>query len=81
MAWLEEDLEACLLCLKLPKKHRNRVSTTNMLERLFGENRRCVRVIPHFFAKAGVKLVYATMLAALQRWRGVKMTPAIGLSH
>lgn len=61
----EDDLEACLQCLKLPKAHHKRVRTTNLLERLFGENRRRVKTIPHFFAeKAGLKLVYATMLAA-----------------
>jgi transposase-like protein len=74
MACLAEDLEACLQCLKLPPDHHKRVRTTNVLERLFGENRRRVKVIPHFFAeKAGLKLVYATMLAASKKWRGVKM--------
>ena len=78
MACLEEDLETCLQCLKLPTEHHKRVRTTNLLERLFGENRRRVKVILHFFAeKAGMKLVYATMLAASAKWRGVKMTPLI----
>ena len=74
MACLQEDLEACLQCLKLPKVHHKRVRTTNLLERLFGENRRRVKVVPHFFAEqAGLKLVYATMLAASRQWRGVIM--------
>jgi transposase-like protein len=74
MECLGEDLEACLQCLRLPADHHKRVRTTNLLERLFGENRRRVKVIPHFFAeKAGLKLVYATMLAASKKWRGVKM--------
>lgn len=78
MACLEEDLETCLQVLKLPAEHRKRVRTTNLLERLFGENRRRVKVIPHFFAeKAGMKLVYATLLAASAKWRGVKVTPLI----
>ena len=64
--------------LKLPAEHPKRVRTTNLLERLFDENRRRVKVIPHFFVeKAGMKLVYATMLAASAKWRGVKMTPLI----
>jgi transposase-like protein len=56
---------------------------TNLLERLFEENRRRVKVIPHFFAeKAGMKLVYATLLATANlsacdaqagKWRGVRM--------
>ena len=78
MACLEEDLEACLQVLRLPEEHRRRVRTNNGLERLFGENRRRVKVIPHFFTeKAGIKLVYATLVAASQNWRGVTMTPAI----
>ena len=78
MVCLEEDLEACLQVLRLPQEHRRRLRTSNGLERLFGENRRRVKVIPHFFTeKAGMKLVYATLLAASQNWRGVTMTPAI----
>jgi transposase-like protein len=78
MACMEEDLEACLQVLRLPEVHRRRMRTSNGLERLFGENRRRVKVIPHFFAeKAGIKLVYATMVAASQKWRGVTMTPEI----
>lgn len=78
MACLEEDLEACLQCLKLPPEHHKRVRTINLLERLFGENRRRVKVIPHFFAEhAGLKLVYAAMLAASKKWRGVKMDAII----
>ena len=55
-----------------------RMRTSNGLERLFGENRRRVKVIPHFFTeKAGIKLVYATLVAASQNWRGVTVTPEI----
>ncbi len=78
MVCLEEDLEACRQVLRLPEEHRRRLRTSNGLERLFGENRRRVKVIPHFFTeKAGIKLVYATLIAASQNWRGVAMTPAI----
>ena len=78
MACLEEDLEACLQVLRLPEQHRRRMRTSNGLERLFGENRRRVKVIPHFFTeKAGIKLVYATLVAASQNWRGVTVTPEI----
>ena len=78
MKCMAEDLKACLQCLRLPAEHHKRVRTTNLLERLFGENRRRVKVIPHFFAeRAGMKLVYATMLAASRRWHGVQMNPSI----
>jgi len=74
MKCMADDLAACLQCLKLPAEHHRRVRTTNLLERLFGENRRRVKVIPHFFAeRAGMKLVYATMLGASRRWHGVQM--------
>ena len=77
-ACLEEDLEACLQCLKLPAEHQKKIRTTNLLERLFEENRRRIKVIPHFFAeKAGMKLVYATLLATSKKWRGVRMDPFI----
>jgi len=78
MHCLEEDLEACLQALRLPEVHRRRLRTSNGLERLFGENRRRVKVIPHFFAeKAGIKLVYATLVAASQNWRGLTMNTEI----
>ena len=69
MACLEEDLEACLQVPRLPEAHRRRVRATNGLERLFGENRRRVKVIPRFFTeKVEIKLVYATLLAAPRNW-------------
>lgn len=74
MKILGEDLEACLTVLKLPAKHRRVVRTTNLLERLFGENRRRMKVIPHFFQEsAAMKLIYATLVAASRKWRGVQM--------
>lgn len=78
MRILAIDVEACLTVLKLPKELRRIMRTTNLLERLFGENRRRTKVIPHFFEeRAAMKLVYATLVAASEKWRGVTMTPAI----
>lgn len=75
MRILEEDLEACLTALKLPVKHRRVVRTTNLLERLFGESRRRTKVIPHFFQEgAAMKLIYATLVAASKKWRGIEVT-------
>lgn len=75
MRILEEDMEACLQVLKLPSKHRRPVRTTNLLERLFGENRRRTKVIPHFFQEgAAMKLIYATLVAASKKWRGIEVT-------
>jgi transposase-like protein len=51
------------------------VRTTNLLERLFGENRRRTKGIPPFFEEgAAMKLIYATLVAASQKWRGVEIT-------
>ncbi len=41
-------------------------------------DRRPVKVIPHFFSEnAGMKLMYATLLAASRNWRGARMDPFI----
>jgi transposase-like protein len=44
--------------------------TTNLLERLFGEERRRSKVIPHAFGERAVmKLVFAALLRASESWR------------
>ncbi|WP_447973837.1 IS256 family transposase [Nitrospira sp. Kam-Ns4a] len=78
MACLEQDLEACLISLKVPKEHHKSIRTTNLLERTFGEGRRRTKVIPRFPTEtACLKLVFATLLTASQRWRGLRMTPRL----
>jgi transposase-like protein len=70
----DDDLESSLTCLRFPRRHRVSIRTTNHLERLFGENRRRVKVVPHFFSEhAGLKLIYATLLSASRRWQGVRI--------
>ena len=55
-----------------------RRGTTNLLQRTFGEGRRRTKVVGRFFTEdACLQLVYATLITASQRWRGVQMTPAI----
>jgi transposase-like protein len=39
----EEDFEACIALLHCPPAHRRTIRTTNLLERLFGEQRRRMR--------------------------------------
>lgn len=78
MECLEQDLEACLVHLRLPRAHRQRIRTTNRLERLFGEGQRRTRVIPRFpTERSCLTLLYATLLTASKTWRGVKMPPAL----
>ena len=74
-ACLAEDLEATLAHLKLPGLHQRMIRTTNLCERSFVEERRRSKVIPHFFdERSCLKLVFATLWRASQRWRGVRFT-------
>jgi len=78
MECLEQDLEDCLTYLLFPVEHRKRIRTTNLLERTFEESRRRTKVIPRFqHEKACLALVFATLITAADRWRGVRMTPKI----
>lgn len=70
-----DDFEACIAHLKLPLAHRKAARTTNLLERLFGEERRRTKTIPHAFGERPVlKLMYAALIRASESWRGVKVT-------
>ena len=74
----EKDLEECLTYLLFPLEHRKRLRTTNLLERTFGESRRRTKVIPRFPTEMScLTLVYASLVTASRKWRGVLMTPKI----
>jgi putative transposase len=78
MECLEKDLEECLTYLLFPKEHQKRLRTTNLLERTFEESRRRTKVVPRFpTERACLTLVYATLITAAQKWRGIPMTPKI----
>jgi hypothetical protein len=48
------------------------IRTTNLLERLFLEERRRTKIIPRAFVERPVlKLMYAAMIRAADRWRGI----------
>jgi transposase-like protein len=67
-----EDFPACIAQLRLPIAHRRVIRTTNLLERLFLEERRRTKVIPHAFGERAVlKLMYASLIRASQTWRKV----------
>jgi transposase-like protein len=75
VACLDDDFEACIAHLRFPLGHRRAIRTTNLLERLFGEERRRTKVIPHAFGERAVlKLMYAALIRAAERWRGIRMT-------
>ena len=71
----QEDFEACLQHMHFPAGHQKQLTTTNLLERSFEEQKRRTKVIPRFFdEKSCLKLVYATMVRVSQKWRRVKMS-------
>src|SRR5213595_3450310 len=75
VACLDDDFEACIAHLRFPLGHRRVIRTTNLLERLFGEARRRTKVIPHAFGERAVlKLIYAALIRAAERWRGLRIT-------
>jgi transposase-like protein len=70
----EEDFEACIAHLDLPPAHRRIARTTNLLERLFGEERRRTKVAPTLWGERPVlKLAYAALLRASDAWRGIRI--------
>jgi transposase-like protein len=78
MECLEKDLEETVTYLLFPMEHHKRIRTTNRLERLQGEGRRRSKVIPRFPSEAScLSLMYATLITASRRWRGIRMTTHI----
>jgi len=75
VACFQDDFDACIAHLRFPLAHRQAIRTTNLLERLFGEERRRTKVIPHAFGERPVlKLMYAALIRAADKWRGLRMT-------
>ena len=71
----ENDFEACIAHLRMPINHRRAIRTTNLLERLFLEERRRLKVLPHAFGERPVlKLMFAAMTRASERWRAIRIT-------
>ena len=70
-----DDFEACIAHLRLPIGHRRAIRTTNLLERLFVEERRRLKIIPNAFGEKPVlKLMFGAMIRAAERWRTIKIT-------
>jgi transposase-like protein len=71
----QDDFEACIAHLRMPVTHRRAIPTTNLLERLFVEERRRLKIIPNAFGERPVlKLMFGAMIRAAERWRAVKIT-------
>jgi len=75
VACFQDDFEACIAHLRLPVTHRRATRTTNLLERLFVEERRRLKIIPNAFGEKPVlKLMFGAMIRAAERWRAIKVT-------
>src|SRR5215472_885588 len=70
-----EDFDACIAHLRCPPQHRRMIRTTNLLERLFREERRRLNAAGTLFGERAVlKLMYAALIRASDRWRGIVIT-------
>jgi len=75
VACFRDDLDALLAIHRVPVRHRIRVRTTNLVERSFVEERRRTKVIGRFGDEhAAMKLVFATMIRAAERWCRVSIS-------
>ncbi len=71
----EDDLDALLAIHRVPVRHRIRVRTTNLAERSFVEERRRTKVIGRFTdERSAMKLVFAVMIRAADRWCRVSIS-------
>ena len=70
----QDDFDARIAHLRFPLRHRRVIRTTNLLERLFLDERRRTKIIPHAFGERPVlKLMYAAVIRAADRWRGIQV--------
>jgi putative transposase len=75
VACFMDDFEACIAHLQFPVTHRRAIRTTNLLERLFVEERRRLKIIPNAFGERAVlKLMFGALIRAAERWRSIKVT-------
>ncbi len=75
VACFRDDFEACIAHLRLPIAHRRATRTTNLLERLFVEERGRLKISPNAFGEKPVlKLMFGAMIRAAERWRAIKIT-------
>ena len=75
VACFMDDFEACIAHLRFPVTHRRAIRSTNLLERLFVEERRRLKIIPNAFGERAVlKLMFGALIRAAERWRSIKVT-------
>jgi len=75
VACFMDDFEACIAHLRFPVTHRRAIRTTNLLERLFVEERRRLKIIPNAFGERAVlKLMFGALIRAAERWKSIRVT-------
>jgi putative transposase len=68
VACFMDDFEACIAHLRFPVTHRRAIRTTNLLERLFVEERHRLKIIPNAFGERAVlKLMFGALIRAAVR--------------
>ena len=76
-----DDFEACIAHLRFPVTHRRAIRTTNLLERLFVEERRRLKIIPNAFGERAIlKLMFGALIRAAERWKSIKVTESNAVS-
>ena len=75
IACFMDDFDACIAHRRMPIPHRRSIRKTNLLERLFVEERRRLKIFPNAFGEKPVlKLMFGAMIRAAERWRAIKVT-------
>lgn len=70
-----DDFEASIAYMRCPVNHHKYIRTTNLAERSIEEEKRRTKVVNHFFDEKGcLKLCYASLMRASERWQRVRMT-------
>jgi transposase-like protein len=62
----DDDFEACITHLRLPVTHRRSTRTTNLIERLFGEERRRMKIVPNWDGDYGRVFINPLSVSAAQ---------------
>ena len=71
--WLEENIEEGLTCFSFPEKHRKKIRTVNVVERLNKEIRRRTRVVMVFPNVASCeRLITAVLQGIHEEWMSGK---------
>lgn len=66
----------------IPEAHCKAIRTTNLLERIFGEDKRRTKVVPRFPTESsGLRLPYLNLITASRSWRSCNEKHLQGVVH